>query len=174
MGDIYTEYMVVKKPTVADNMKKIGIAIGSIFVCAVLFVVSGYTGILRPFVLMAGLGALYGGWYLMNNQNIEFEVIVTNGGMDVDKIIARRDRKRLISLNCANIEEFAKYNPNSSKAETCTTVIKACDSEQSENVYYCIFRHASKGKTMVVFNANEKVLATMKPYVPRNVWGIVE
>ena len=172
MGDIYTEYMVVKKPNAVDNIKKLGISIAAILVCAVLFVVSRYVGVFQPFAIMGGLGALYFGWYLMNNLNVEFEVIVTNGGMDVDKIIARRDRKRLISVNCANFEELAKYDPAAAREQGCTTVIKACDSEKSDNVYYGIFRHPSKGKTMVVFNANEKVLAAMKPYVPRNVWGI--
>ena len=172
MGDIYTEYMVVKKPTALDTVKKLGIATASIFICAVLFVISGYVGVFKPFAILGGLAALYGGWYFMNNQNLEFEVIVTNGGMDVDKIIARRDRKRLVSVNCANFEEFGKYNPEASKAQSCTTVVKACDSEKSDNVYYGIFRHPSKGKTMIIFNANEKVLAAMKPYVPRNVWSI--
>lgn len=172
MGDIYTEYMVVKKPTILDTMKKLGIATASILICAVLFVASGYVGAFKPFAILAGVAALYGGWYFMNNQNLEFEVIVTNGGMDVDKIIARRDRKRLVSVNCANFEEFGKYNHETSKAQSCNTVVKACDSEKSDNVYYGIFRHPSKGKTMVIFNANEKVLATMKPFVPRNVWSL--
>lgn len=174
MGDVYTEYMVVKKPNASDTVKKLGISVAAILVCAVLFVVSKYAGMLQPFAIMGGLGALYLGWCLMNNLNVEFEVIVTNGGMDVDKIIARRDRKRLVSVNCANFEEFGKYNPEASKAQSCNTVVLACDSEKSDNVYYAIYRHPSKGKTMLVFNANEKVLATMKPYVPRNVWGIKE
>ena len=172
MGDIYTEYMVVKKPNIVDTIKKLGISVAAVLICAALFVLSGYVGIFKPFAILGGIAALYGGWYFMNNLNIEFEVIVTNGGMDVDKIIARRDRKRLASVNCANFEEFGKYNPEASKAQSCNTVIMACDSEKSDNVYYGIYRHPSKGKTMLVFNANEKVLANMKPYVQRNVWSI--
>lgn len=172
MGDIYTEYMVTKKPNAVDTMKKLGIAFASIFICAALLVVSGYVGLFKPFVILGALASIYFGWRFMNNLNLEFEVIVTNGGMDVDKIIARSDRKRLASVNCANFEELGKYNPEASKAQNCNTVIKACDSEKSDNVYYGIFRHPSKGKTMIVFNANEKVLAAMKPYVPRNVWSI--
>lgn len=174
MGDIYTEYMVVKKPNAVDNLKKLGIAFVSIFICAILIftVISGIAGQFKPFAILGALASVYFGWKFMNNLNIEFEVIVTNGGMDVDKIIARSDRKRLVSVNCANFEEFGKYNPEASKAQSCTTVVKACDSEKSDNVYYGIFRHPSKGKTMVIFNANEKVLTAMKPYVPRNVWSI--
>ena len=172
MGDIYTEYMVVKKPNVIDTLKKLGLAVASVFICAALFVVSGHVGIFKPFAILGGIAVLYFGWYFMNNLNVEFEVIVTNGGMDVDKIIARRDRKRLVSVNCANFEEFGKYDPETSKTQSCNTVIKACDSEKSDNVYYGIFRHPSKGRTMVVFNANEKVLNSMKPYVQRNVWSV--
>ena len=43
----------------------------------------------QPFVILAALGSLYAGVRFINNLNLEFEVIVTNGGMDVDKIIAR-------------------------------------------------------------------------------------
>lgn len=172
MSDIFTEYLVAKKPTVADTIKKLAISAAAVLVCAALFVLSGYTGPFRAIVIMLGIGALYLGWRLMNNLNLEFEIVVTNGSLDVDKIIARRDRKRLISVNCANFEQFGKYDPTLGQEKKYNTVIKACDSEYSDNVYYCTFRHASKGNTIVIFNANEKVLNSMKPYVPRNAWNI--
>lgn len=170
MGDIFTEYLVTKKTTVADTVKKLAVSIASILVCALLITLSGYTGIFRAFVIMLAIGALYLGWYLMNNLNLEFEIIVTNGSVDIDKIIARRDRKRLISVSCANFEAFGRYKPKTGIEKGYNTVIKACDSEYSDNVYYFGIRHPSKGNTLVVFSANDKVLSSMKPFVPRSIW----
>lgn len=43
-------------------------------------------------------GSLYGGYILITNMSVEYEYIVTNGEMDIDKIIAKRRRKRLITV----------------------------------------------------------------------------
>lgn len=171
ISDIVTEYMVEKKNSPADHVKKIAVALGAIMLCAALFVLSMHVVyFLRAVVIMAGIGVLYGGWYLMNNFNIEYEYCITNDCIDVDKIIARRDRKRVASAKCSAFEEFGRFDAKTFSAEKYTRVIRACDSMQSEDLCYFVYRHPSKGVTLVIFNGAEKVLAAMKNFVPRTMW----
>ena len=44
------------------------------------------------------IGILYGAWWLSTKFNVEYEYIVTNEDMDVDKIINKSARKRLASI----------------------------------------------------------------------------
>ena len=56
--------------------------------------------------------------YLM--FNVEYEYIVTNGELDIDRIIARRGRKRMINIKTNAYELIAPYDdgtvPPSSRA----------------------------------------------------------
>lgn len=59
-------------------------------------------------VILAVL-VLAGGVWLLGNFNIEYEYILTNNDLDIDKVIGKRKRKRMISLDVSTAEAFAPY-----------------------------------------------------------------
>jgi len=61
-------------------------------------------------VLVIGLG--YGAWWLTAKLNVEYEYIVTNGTMDIDKIVNKSSRQRVSSFEIAKVERVEKYNPS--------------------------------------------------------------
>ena len=55
------------------------------------------------------VGALfYGAFKLSSRLNVEYEYILTNGELDVDKIIAQSTRRRMVTLKCSDIEKVGK------------------------------------------------------------------
>jgi hypothetical protein len=89
--------------------------------------------------------------------------------MDMDTIIAQRKRKRLLSLKVREAEDFGRYKAPEHEGKTYQAKIFACDHPLSEDLWYFVIQHREKGKTLVVFNASEKMLEGMKPFLPRSL-----
>lgn len=169
MQDIFIEYLVKRKSTPQIVFAKIGLVIAAVFVCLLLFLFGSALG---PFAMMGpllGIGAIYGAYYMVTSLNLEFEYAVTNGELDIDRIAAQRKRRRLVTVNCRQVEDFGKYKPEEHASKAYQTTILACDSPDSDDVWYCVAKIKDKGLTLIVFNANEKMLNGIKPFLPRPV-----
>jgi len=166
MSDVFVEYLVVKKSTGKDILMKIGLYFAAVliaFLSIVFLMPIGAGGI----SLLLACGAIYGAYYLGSSLNKEFEYIVTNGEMDVDCIMARRKRKRLITVKVKDFEAIGPYKPEQHKNKTYQTRIIACDSEDSKNVWYVVVHHKTMGSTLVVFNATARTLEAFRTFMPR-------
>lgn len=169
MNDVFIEYMVKRKSTPQTALIRVGIVLAAILAAALCFILSGLLGPFSMIGTVVALGALYGGYYLITALNVEFEYAVTNGEMDIDKIVAQRKRTRLATVNCRTVEAFGKYRPDEHAAKQYQTKIFACDSAESDAVWYLAARMKDKGLTLIVFNMNEKMLEAVKPFLPRPV-----
>lgn len=163
--DVFIEHLVKKRPTGKDIFLKALIILGVLVVALLAFTVGlFYIGALSVFLVA---GAIYGAWWLLTGMNIEYEYCVTNGDMDVDKIVAQRKRKRLLSLDCRTVEEIGIYIPAAHEHRNYDTRIYACESEKDEGSYYLVFRHNTLHNTLLVFNPSQRVLNGMMPYLPK-------
>ncbi len=166
MSDVYVEYLVVKKSTAKDLLIKIGLYIAAFLIAAVSLVFLMPIGAGGLSLLLA-CGAFYGAYYVGSSRNQEYEYIVTNGEMDVDCIMARRKRKRLITVKVKDFEAIGVYKPEEHRNKTYQTRIMACDSEDSKNVWYVVVHHKTMGSTLVVFNATARTLEAFRTFMPR-------
>ena len=105
MYDYFTEYLVKRRKNIADFLIMFLAAFGGVFITLFLFL-SGLLFVkLIGQVLTIGVVALWWGvYFLITSRSIEFEYIVTNGELDVDKVIGKRKRKRLISVKAKESE----------------------------------------------------------------------
>jgi predicted mannosyl-3-phosphoglycerate phosphatase (HAD superfamily) len=106
---------------------------------------------------------------LVTAQSVEFEYAVTNGEIDFDKIVAQRKRTRFASVNCREVEGFGRYKAAEHQSREYAGRIFACDSPDSESLWYLVTRLKDKGLTLIVFNANDKMLNGIKPFLPRPI-----
>ena len=103
--DVFVEQLV-KKPANGKTLAlKILIIFGVIIVSAFCLYLT-LLGIILALLLI--FAAIYGGYYLITGLNAEYEYIITNGEIDIDKIIAQRKRKRLITAKHSKFEAFGK------------------------------------------------------------------
>ncbi len=166
--DVFVEYLVKRRSTPATALLKVAIALVAVVLILVLIVLSLGLGNFAVFAVAAAFGAGYGAWYLLTGFNVEFEYSFTNGEIDIDKIIAQRKRKRLITVVCREVEAVGKYNPAAHTNANYQTKIFACEDEKdTENTWYLIYKSVNFGKTLVVFNPPQKMLTAMKPFLPR-------
>lgn len=121
------------------------------------------------FSMIILIAVCVGAYYLITSRNLEFEYSVTNGDISVDKIINRRKRKRLVSMDAHDIEVFEKYNAEAHRQKSYDVKIFASEKDDGQNSWCFAGHHPQKGNVMVVFNPDEKVLSAIKPFLKRQV-----
>ncbi len=164
--DIFVE-QIVKKP--ADGKVwtiriLIGLAMGALIALS-LFV----TLFIIPIIGVAMLfGVCWGGFRLITNSDCEYEYIVTNGEIDIDKIIAQRKRVRLITAKAPTFEAFGEYTDSTPDTDSGVTVVNAVgvnESSAETKNYYADFKHASAGNVRLIFSPEKRVVEAITPFL---------
>ena len=166
--DVFVEQLVKKEPSGKDWTLRILIGVGmgvltavSLFVFLFIFPLLG---------LLLFFGVVWGGYHLITSTDCEYEYIVTNGEIDIDKIIAKRKRVRLITAKASAFEAFGEYKDAPDTDEAVTTVSAVGESSDGgEKVCYADFKHPSAGNVRLIFSPNEKVIEAITPFFPRQL-----
>ncbi len=168
--DIFLEYIVSRKKGAKEILKIAGILI-AMFVLLMLCTFLLLTPI-SGIVLLLIAGVIYGAYYLISAQNVEYEYIVTNGELDVDSIVNRRKRKRLITVHSRTFDIVAPVGDARYKNEenaNFTRVIDASSRANNGREYFAVFSKDGQ-KIKLVFEPTERMLEAFKTFVPRNVF----
>ena len=94
--DSYAEQIIKKSDDGSDNAKRMlcligGIAAGILIIAISMFIHLTLIG------SVLGVLAFYGGLYLGTNYDVEYEYLIVNGEFDIDKIMAKKRRKKVFS-----------------------------------------------------------------------------
>ena len=103
--DTFFEQIIAVKKNGKAVAAIIGIWLAAFIVCFLLIMFMGFLG---TFSLLLAAGALFGAYKLCTRFNLEYEYIVTNGTMDIDKIINKSSRKRILSFELATVSKNRK------------------------------------------------------------------
>lgn len=172
--DIFNEQLVTRRKSPAECAYKYGvILIAVLLIFLLVFGVAPYfIGRIYAFVICVPLLASAGVFYLAKKYygalDIEFEYSLTNGQFDVDKIMNRTDRKRLITFECAEIDNFNKYDTKTNTDGYKTRIFAA--NADSDNLYYFVVNTKATGKTIVIIEPNEKMIEGIKRCIPRQMY----
>lgn len=161
--DVFVEQIVKKKFGPKDYL---------IFAAVILLgLVLAFLSILflLPFAILVFAGICFGAYYLITSRSLEFEYSATNGDITVDKIIYRRRRKRLISLDAKSVEEMGKYDPQKHRGGDYAARIFASELDSGEGGWYFTAHHPKLGHVLVVFSPEERILEAIRPFLTRQV-----
>ncbi len=166
MYDYFTEHLVKRQKSIADFI--------------VMFL-SAFLGVLLTmFVFLTGIVAIpligqiasiivaamwWGIYFLITSRNLEFEYILTNGELDIDKVIGKRKRKRLLSVTAKEIEIItpaAEYTGN------CDEIVDVSSRNGSGKEFVLVAVKDCK-RIKVIFNPSEKMLKIFKVFCQRKV-----
>ncbi len=157
MGDVFLEQIVKKQDTVKDKIAKAFILLGGllIFVVAFMFVWSQFFG---PIAFLIAVGGIYFAWFLITGLNLEFEYIFTNGEIDIDRISAKRKRKRITTVKVSSFESFELYDHEKYKSQKFDVRINAGISIFAEGTYCAVYKGKDGQKCILTFNPSERML----------------
>jgi hypothetical protein len=161
--DNFVEQIVAKRTELRDNLKRLALFTGGILLCIAFLTIGTFFMPLMPLLLFANFGVIWGTWLLFQNTFIEYEYIVTNNELDIDKIIARKKRKRLITIKIDKAEEWGEYADGKGSGSAVTVQAHDCG---YKNIWYIVTTHDKYGRTTVFFSPNMRVLETMNKAVP--------
>lgn len=113
---------------------------------------------------------MYGAYKLSSLLNIEYEYIVINRDLDVDKITAKSSRKRIVSIKLNEVLEFGKFTvQNAEKLATKHFDQKFICCNAEDEAYYFTYKHAKKGMVLLVIAMNERTKTEALKSIPRTV-----
>lgn len=187
--DVFMEYIVKRKRTMADNLIAALIITATlavtVFMLMALFLIgltlsSSQSAAAQFSTIIFGLGlvlvaaAWYGAVWVINLKSIEYEYILTNSEMDIDKIMAKKRRKRVLSVDFKKAELVANVNDDehNSSYKNQGADIRVCDftgNKENGNVYFADFMIEGE-KTRVLFQPTSKMIESIRKFNPGKVF----
>ena len=167
--DNFAEQLVKKNETASEKTKRTLITVlgivGTLIFVAVGILTLGSILSLLGFLLAVAIG--YGTFSVIQSSYVEYEYAFTNGELDIDKIIAKKKRKPLISVAVSKFTAFGRYSENIDEPDNMTVVISSDNIASHE--YYADFQHEDYGLTRLVFAPDSRMLDNIKKFLPANV-----
>lgn len=163
--DIFKEQMVAVNPNGKTKMKKTIIIVVAV-IAAVLGMMFG-GAFIGPLLVV---GLIFGGSYLTKAMNLEYEYILTNSELDVDKIMNKERRKKFLSLDLKEINLMAHIDDGARKPdfERAQKTIDISSGEKGPNTYVIVFMHKNE-LTKLIMEPNEEMQQLMFKKSPSKV-----
>lgn len=155
--DRFSEQLVPKASTGKDMfLRGLLVAAALLLIGALGFFAIPF-GLLLIFLLLAG-SVIWGLVWLLQGTFVEYEYIVTNDDLDIDKIVGKRKRKRLITVSLSGAKEIFEYTSGS---EISSDVTVMAHDETGVDMYCFICGTKEYGDVAVIFNPDKRTLYNM-------------
>lgn len=159
--DNIAEQLIAKYPTSGDKAKLALISLGGILLASAVMFFAIITGFMV--LVLVAVGLIAGTVYYISGAYVEYEYIITNDEMDIDKVIGKRKRRRMITVDLTAAEAFAPY-PSEQEYKADATVFATSGGEK--DAYYLVTSHPSYGKVKIIFNPNDRIREAMMQEFP--------
>lgn len=116
-----------------------------------------------PFILFAA--GIMARLVYINHNRVEFEYSLHSGILNIDKLVNQTKRQPVIKLPASDILTFGRYNDSVDEEYKGTREgIKYldCSSGREDVDVYYFTCHQNKGRYLVIFEPNEKLLSMLK------------
>lgn len=183
MEDIYLEYLITRKKDGRQKAIIAAIIAGAVAVSAALFVLMfalAFAAVgtsFGSFIFSIGLVLIalvwYGSYLLINMQNIEFEYILTNSELDIDKVLSKKGRKSFVSFDFKNVTVCANVEDNEHNSDykniTPDKVYDAIGDRERGSVYFADYMEEN-ARVRVLFQPTSKMIQAAWKFNPRNIY----
>ena len=164
--DTFFEQIVEIRKTGLDWLKLAGIWLLAGVLLFVFFLLGVNNQGFMSILALLCIGIIYGAFWLSKRLSVEYEYIVTNGTLDVDKIIARSSRKRELSCELSGVERVEKYNPAAPVVGNFKKQVIACNPTDPE-AYFMVINEEGKGSRLLVFAPDERIRGAVVKSMPK-------
>ncbi len=145
----------------------------NVLITLVAYIAAAFIGIivypyLAPFggiALLVAVGLIYLAYHFTSRLKKEFEYILTDDNMDIDVIMNKSRRKRLLSFSTAQLEIIANVNDSQYSnmlGGNFDKKIDATSMRKDADVYFAIVEKG--GRTLLKFEPPKEMLEMMQKY----------
>ncbi len=181
-NDTFMEYLIKRKKDGKDYAVIALIVAGALIISLLILALTFFMmlrtsggGIGSSIGLLAVAAAWYCAYLLLSTRNVEYEYILTNSEMDIDKVMSKKGRKHLAEFDFKNIdicariddaEHITEYKNSSSRQKT----LDLTGDKSRGNVYFVDYSDENGVKTRVLFQPTSKMINTARKYNMRKVF----
>lgn len=165
MGDLYSEWLVKKEKTSKDSLIKFGlIALLVLAVAAGLFV--------HPILLIAAVALGTACYIIIPRTDLEYEYLFVNGELDIDKVIAKSKRKKVMSVDMEEVDLVAPEKSHRMDYYNGNTRMKTLDysSGNPEHKRLAMIARHENETVRIIIEPDEKMAQAIKNSSPGKVF----
>ena len=168
----YIEHIVRRAPDGKSTLIRLLIIISAVIL---MYFVIIFCQMFEALLFIMPLLLMAVGWIayrFYQNFNCEFEYILTDGELDIDKIAARRRRKRLLNIKTGNYGLVAPYddaNRRDYESGNFDMTLDVRSSPSAEGVWFIIATVKDKGHVRVLFEPTEAMIDHLYRHMPQKV-----
>ncbi len=168
-SDTFIEQLVVIKNGGKVKTAKISIWAVCILLSLGLIAFSILNPTLAFIMLMLAAAAIFCAYYMCGQLNNEFEYIITNRDIDIDRIVNKKKRIRMASFTCSDIEDIEKYDPNKHFADKTRNINVYFGCTPDETALAFKVKHPKNGYYFLVLTPNDEFREAVRKFVVYNL-----
>lgn len=162
MGDVYHEYLIKRKMTLAGILARILIVLAT--------VASVLVGIVYAYTFLLSVVLAYLVRFVWQMTDVEYEYIYLSGECQVDKICGQAKRKGCGKIEMEKVEIIAPEGSKELEAfEKQVYKLRDFSSLDKDANRYIVFQRNNDVLIKVIFEPNEDIIKEMKMLSPRKV-----
>lgn len=168
--DFFNEWIVKKKRTAQDVMSVIiTIMVALMFLYGILL--QFMAAKLRYLIPVEIALIVYLAYRIISSMNVEFEYFVLNGDLDIDKVISKKRRKKLVRIKLRDVEYFAPFEDEHIRVAEDSSIRKIIDASSSidaPRLHFAIYYNNSE-KVCLLFEPTDEMIENFSHYIPKSL-----
>lgn len=165
--DTFVEQIVRIKRTGKDYVTLAAIWFIALGLIAALWGLLGFSAGMLSVPAVVGIAfVIWGGVKLTSLTYIEYEYIFTNRDFDVDKIVGKSTRKRVLSFKIPSVQKYGALTEEALAKNATLKKYYVCDKD-AKDAMYIVVTVQGEGTVMIIFEPNEKLKKALDENIPR-------
>ena len=165
MSDLYSELLVKKEPTAKDSIVKYGM-----IVLTVLAVGAGL--FISPILLLVAVALGVASYFVIPRTDLEYEYLFVNGEFDIDMVMSKSKRKKVMSMNLREADLVAPLDSHRMDYYNGNSRLKTLDYSSGNQQHRRIAVNIKIGreKCKIIIEQDKQIAQAIKNSAPSKVF----
>ena len=165
MSDLYSELLVKKDPTAQDAVIKYGLI--------VLTVLAVFAGLfITPIFLVVAIALGVACYFVIPRTDLEYEYLFVNGEFDIDMVMAKSKRKKVMSMNLSEVDLVAPLDSHRMDYYNGNSRMKTLDysSGNPQHKRFAVITKNGGENSKIIIEPDEQMAQAIKNSAPSKVF----
>lgn len=165
MSDLYSEFLVKKESTAKDAIVKYGLIVLTILAAGAGLFIS-------PLLLVLAIALGVACYFVIPRTDLEYEYLFVNGEFDIDMVMAKSKRKKVMSVNLSEADLIAPLNSHKMDYYNGNSRMKTLDysSGNPEHKRFAIIMKAGGENGRIIIEPDDEMAKAIKNSAPSKVF----
>ncbi len=163
-SDVFIEKMVTRTISLREYAIQLLAMVGGGLLAFALLLIAGF------YALVFIMGICYGVIKLCQRYNLEFEYIFTNGELDIDRITAKKTRKRMMNIKVQLFDSLTRLTPETQaeydKALRGSELRDYSSRQPGAECWFASYRLPNSKSQVLLFEPDDAMLTGIGRFVP--------